>query len=193
MFRIVHKRQLSEAVFEMGVEAPTIARKVRAGQFLMLRVDEARRAHPAHLLRLVRRGGLDPLHLHARRQDHARAVAPRGRATTLADVVGPLGVPTHTRGLGRVAVVGGGVGAAVAYPVARAMAAAGNDVTVILGARNAELLVLEDELRALPLRELVVVHRRRLGGQQGPRDAPLKRAVRGGRDRPRRSRSGPRS
>ena len=64
---------------------------------------------------------------------------------SLADVVGPLGVPTHVEGLGRVAVVGGGVGAAVAYPVARAMAEAGDEVTVILGARNAELLILEDE------------------------------------------------
>ncbi len=58
-------------------------------------------------------------------------------------------MPTHVEGLGRVAVIGGGVGAAVAYPVARAMAEAGSEVTVILGARNAELLILEDEFRAL--------------------------------------------
>ena len=60
-------------------------------------------------------------------------------------------MPTHVDDLGRVVVVGGGVGAAVAYPVARAMLEAGNDVTVILGARNAELLILEDEFAALGL------------------------------------------
>ncbi|HEY5468757.1 MAG TPA: sulfide/dihydroorotate dehydrogenase-like FAD/NAD-binding protein, partial [Coriobacteriia bacterium] len=92
----------------------------------------------------------------------------------LADVVGPLGVPTHVGGLGRVAVVGGGVGAAVAYPVARAMCAAGDEVTVILGARNSELLILEDEFRALPLKELVVMTDDGSAGRHGLVTAPLK-------------------
>jgi ferredoxin/flavodoxin---NADP+ reductase len=74
---------------------------------------------------------------------------------SLADVVGPLGVPTHVEDLGRVAVIGGGVGAAVAYPVARAMAAAGNRGDVVLGARNGELLILREEFEALPLEQLL--------------------------------------
>jgi ferredoxin--NADP+ reductase len=92
----------------------------------------------------------------------------------LADVVGPLGVPTHTEDQGRVAVIGGGVGAAVAYPVARALAEAGSEVTVILGARNAELLVLEDEIRALPIKELVVMTDDGSAGTKGLVTHPLK-------------------
>jgi ferredoxin--NADP+ reductase len=98
----------------------------------------------------------------------------------LADVVGPLGTPTHVEGLGRVAVVGGGVGAAVAYPVARAMAAAGNEVTVILGARTSELLILEDEFRGLPLSELVVVTDDGSAGEKGLVTASLKRLCENG-------------
>ncbi|MDO8986602.1 MAG: sulfide/dihydroorotate dehydrogenase-like FAD/NAD-binding protein, partial [Coriobacteriia bacterium] len=94
---------------------------------------------------------------------------------TLADVVGPLGVPTHTEDVGRVAVIGGGVGAAVAYPVARAMVAAGNEVTVILGARNEELLILRDEFEALGLKELIVMTDDGSAGEKGLVTAPLKR------------------
>ncbi len=93
---------------------------------------------------------------------------------SLADVVGPLGVPTHTEGVGRVAVVGGGVGVAVAYPVARAMAEAGAKVSVIIGARNTELLILEDELRALPLERLVIVTDDGSAGIKGLVTHPLK-------------------
>jgi len=98
----------------------------------------------------------------------------------LAVIVGPLGTPTHVENLGRVAVVGGGVGSAVAYPVARAMAAAGNDVTVILGARTKELLVLEDEFRRLTLRDLVVLTDDGSVGEKGLVTAPLKRLCEAG-------------
>jgi ferredoxin--NADP+ reductase len=98
----------------------------------------------------------------------------------LADVVGPLGVATHVGGLGRVAVVGGGVGAAVAYPVARAMCAAGDQVTVILGARNSELLILQEEFRALPLAGLVVMTDDGSAGRHGLVTAPLKEVCESG-------------
>ncbi len=81
MFPIVHKRQLSEAVFEMGVEAPRIARKARAGQFLMLRIDEDGERIPLTFSDWSCRGRLDPLHLHACGQDHASARAPRRSVT----------------------------------------------------------------------------------------------------------------
>jgi ferredoxin--NADP+ reductase len=97
-----------------------------------------------------------------------------GGGDSLADVVGPLGVPTHIEGLGRVAVVGGGVGTAVAYPVARAMAAAGNEVTVIVGARNADLLILEDEFRALPIKELIICTDDGSAGRKDLVTAPLR-------------------
>jgi ferredoxin/flavodoxin---NADP+ reductase len=179
MFEIVHKRQLSEAVFEMGVTAPRIARKVAAGQFLMLRVDED--------------GERIPLTFSdwSAEEDWVRFIFMRvGKTThklahldvgdTLADVVGPLGVPTHVDDLGRVAVVGGGVGAAVAYPVARAMAEAGAEVTVILGARTADLMILSEEFAALPLADLIVMTDDGTAGEKGLVTAPLKRLAESG-------------
>jgi ferredoxin--NADP+ reductase len=172
MFPVIHKRQLSDAVFEMGVEAPAIARKARAGQFLILRVDETGERIPLTFSDWSAEEGW------------VRFIFMRVGATThklthlevgdeLADVVGPLGRPTEV-GAGRVAVVGGGVGAAVAYPVARAMCAAGDEVTVILGARNRDLLILEDEFRALPLKELIACTDDGSAGRKDLVTAPLK-------------------
>lgn len=173
MFRIVHKRQLSDAVFEMGVEAPRIAAKARAGQFLMVRTDERGERIPLTFSDWsAEEGWIRFIFMRVGKTTHALAHLEVG--DSLADVVGPLGVPTHVNGVGRVAVIGGGVGAAVAYPVARAMAEAGAEVTVILGSRNAELLVLEDELRALPLKELIVVTDDGSAGIKGLVTHPLK-------------------
>lgn len=172
MFPVVHKRQLSDAVWEMGVEAPRLARKARAGQFLILRVDEKGERIPltfsdwdadAGWIRFIfMRVGASTHHL-----SHLEV------GDSICDVVGPLGIPTHTGDLGRVVVVGGGVGAAVAYPVARAMVEAEDAVTVILGARNKDLLILEDEFRALPL-ELIITTDDGSAGRKGLVTAPLK-------------------
>ena len=179
MFRITHTRQLSDAVFEMGVEAPQIARKVRAGQFLMVRVAEGGERIPLTFSDWsAEEGWIRFIYMRVGKTTHALSHLAVGES--LADVVGPLGVPSHIEGLGRVAVVGGGVGAAVAYPVARAMAAAGNEVHVVLGARNADLLVLEDELRALPLASLTVVTDDGSAGEKGLVTAPLKRLAEAG-------------
>ena len=173
MFRIVHKRQLSESVFEMGVEAPRIAAKAKAGQFLMVRIDENGERIPLTFSDWSAQDGwIRFIFMRVGKTTHALAHLEVG--DDLIDVVGPLGVPTHTDGGGRIAVVGGGVGAAVAYPVARAMAEAGAQVTVILGARTQELLVLEEELRALPIKELVVVTDDGTAGRKGLVTHPLK-------------------
>jgi ferredoxin--NADP+ reductase len=173
MFRIMHKRQLSEAVFELGVEAPKIAAKVRAGQFLMVRIDgDGERIPLTFSDWSADEGWVRFIFMRVGKTTHALAHMEVG--DELADVVGPLGVPTLIEGRGRVAVVGGGVGAAVAYPVARAMAEAGARVTVILGARTQELLVLEKELRLLPIHELVVVTDDGSAGRKGLVTHPLK-------------------
>ncbi len=182
-FPIVSKRQLSDAVFEFGVEAPVLAAKARAGQFLMIRLAET--------------GERVPMTFSDWSADEGwiRFVAMRVGKTThmlshldvgdeIADVVGPLGHPTEVGGQGRVVVVGGGVGAAVAYPVARAMTAAGDDVSVVLGARSADLLVLESELRALPVRDVAVVTDDGSAGEKGLVTGPLARLCEsGGADR----------
>jgi ferredoxin--NADP+ reductase len=173
VFRIVHKRQLSDTVFEMGVEAPKVAAKARAGQFLMVRTGGHGERIPLTFSDWsAEEGWIRFVFMRVGKTTHELAHLEVGE--TLQDIVGPLGVPTHVDGLGRVVVVGGGVGAAVAYPVARAYAEAGSDVTVILGARTADLLVLEDELRALPLRDLVVVTDDGSAGRKGLVTHPLK-------------------
>ncbi len=174
MFRIVHKRQLSDAVFEMGVEAPRIAEKARAGQFLMLRIAEGGERIPLTFSDWSAQDGwVRFIFMRVGKTTHELAHLEVG--DSLLDVVGPLGVPTHVDGLGRVAVIGGGVGAAVAYPVARAMAAAGSEVTVILGARNADLLILEDEFRALDGVDVVVATDDGSAGEKALVTAPLGR------------------
>lgn len=173
MFPILSTRQLSESVFETTVEAPAIARKAKAGQFLILRVDEAGERIPLTFSDWsADEGWIRFIFMRVGKTTHKLSHLTAGEA--LADVVGPLGKPTHVEGVGRVAVVGGGVGAAVAYPVARAMCEAGAEVTVILGARNRELLILEDEFRALPLKELIVCTDDGTAGRQGLVTAPLK-------------------
>jgi len=179
LFPIVHKRQLSEAVFEMGVRAPVIARKARPGQFLMLRIDENGERIPLTFSDWsAEEGWIRFIFMRVGKTTHALAHMEPGQE--LADVVGPLGAPTHLDGLGRVAVIGGGVGAAVAYPVARGMLEAGNEVRVVLGARTAELLVLEEEFRSLPLRELVVVTDDGSAGERALVTSPLKRMCEAG-------------
>jgi len=173
MFEVLATRQLSDAVFEMKVSAPAVAAKAAAGQFFILRVDaDGERVPFTFSDWSADEGWIRFIFMRVGLTTHKLTHLAAG--DFLADVVGPLGVPTHVGGLGRVAVVGGGVGAAVAYPVARAMCAAGDDVTVILGARNSELLILEDEFRALPLKELVVMTDDGSAGGHGLVTAPLK-------------------
>ena len=172
-FRILHKRQLSESVFEMTVEAPAVARKARAGQFLMLRVDENGERIPLTFSDFsAEEGWVRFVFMRVGASTHKLSHCDAGES--IADLVGPLGVPTHVDGLGRVVVVGGGVGTAVAYPVARAMAEAGDEVTVIVGARSTDLLILQDEFRALPLKELIVMTDDGTAGRHGLVTAPLK-------------------
>jgi ferredoxin--NADP+ reductase len=155
------------------VTAPAIAAKAAAGQFFILRVDaEGERVPFTFSDWSADEGWIRFIFMRVGLTTHKLSHMAPGEM--LADVVGPMGVPTHVGGLGRVAVVGGGVGAAVAYVVARAMCAAGDEVTVILGARNAELLILEDEFRALPLAQLIITTDDGSAGRHGLVTAPLK-------------------
>lgn len=172
MFPVVHKRRLSDAVFEMGVEAPAVARKAQAGQFLIVRVDESGERIPLTFSDWNAEEGWVRFIFMVVGMT-TRKLSDVEVGDSIADLVGPLGKPSHAGGLGKVAVVGGGVGAAVAYPVARRMAAAGDEVTVILGARNKDLLVLEEEFRKLPV-ELVVCTDDGSAGRKDLVTAPIK-------------------
>jgi len=173
MFPIVHARQLSDTIFELGVDAPAIARKAKAGQFLMLRIGEGGERIPLTFSDWsAEEGWIRFIFMRVGKTTHQLSQV--GVGDSLADVAGPLGVPTHVDDLGHVAVIGGGVGAAVAYPVAKAMIAAGNEVTVIVGARNAELLILQDEFEALPLKELIITTDDGSAGRRDLVTAPLR-------------------
>ncbi len=148
MFRIVSAGVLGPGVKQFEIEAPRIARKQRAGQFVIIRLHENGERIPLTIK------GSD-----AGRGTIQLVVQAIGKTTSLLndmeadqfilDVVGPLGKPSEVELYGTVVVIGGGVGTAIALPTARAMRDAGNHVISILGARTKDLLILEDEVRAV--------------------------------------------
>ena len=173
MFQVIAARQLSDAVFEMTVDAPAVARKAAAGQFFIVRVDEHGERVPFTFSDWsADEGWVRFVFMRVGVTTHK--LSDKAAGDSLADLAGPLGNATVVGGLGRVVVVGGGVGAAVAYPVARAMCAAGDRVTVVLGARTADLLILRDEFEALPLEALVIVTDDGSEGIKGLVTHPLK-------------------
>jgi len=147
MYRITEKRGLAPRVFLMKVEAPRIARKRRAGQFVILRVTETGERFPLTIVDSDPGAGTITIIFQVvgkSTRDLARLDAGR----EIPDVVGPLGKPTHVEKFGRVVCIGGGVGIAPVYPIARAMKQAGNHVTSLISARSRELLILEEEMAA---------------------------------------------
>lgn len=147
MYKIATKKVLNPTVTQMEIEAPLVARKAKPGQFIILRVDEAGERIPLTV------AGTDPA------QGLVKIIFQVVGATTeklnhkeageyLQDFVGPLGVATHTDGIRKVCIVGGGVGCAIAMPVAQEFHRLGAEVTSIIGFRSKDLLILEDEFRA---------------------------------------------
>ena len=147
MFEIVKKEALNPTVSKMVIKAPLIAQKAQAGQFIILRVDEQGERIPLTIAGYDRQAGTVTIIYQivgatTMRLDRLQ------EGESLHDFVGPLGKPTETEGLKRVAVVGGGVGCAIALPVAQALAAKGTIVDSVVGFRNQDLVILEDEFRA---------------------------------------------
>lgn len=149
MYKILKKRVLNAAgnTIELVIEAPLVARKCLAGQFIIFRIDEFGERVPLTIADYDREKGTVTIMF----QPVGRStimLAELNEGDSIADFVGPLGKPTHTDGLKRVAVVGGGVGCAIAYPVAKAMHAKGIEVDMIAGFRSKDIVMLEDEMRA---------------------------------------------
>ena len=148
MNRIVRKKILSEGVKDIWVESPVIARKRRAGQFVILRNTEHGERIPLTIVDSDPREGTLRLIF----QEVGKSTAELGTFEVgdhIQDLVGPLGKPTHIENFGTVVCVGGGIGVAPVYPIARAMRDAGNRVISIIGARTRELLILEEEMRSV--------------------------------------------
>ncbi len=146
MYKILTRRVLNPTVTQLEIEAPLVANKAKPGQFIILRVDEEGERIPLTV------AGVDP------KRGAVKIIFQVVGATTellnqkqagdyLQDFVGPLGVPTHNEGIKKVCVVGGGVGCAIAMPVAQEFHRLGAEVTSIIGFRNKDLVILEDEFK----------------------------------------------
>ncbi len=146
MYRIVTKRPLHETVTLMEVEAPYIAKKAKPGQFIILRVDENGERVPLTV------AGTDPVRgtvtiIYQKVGYTTKRLDVLNEGDSILDFVGPLGVASHLDGMKKVAVIGGGLGVAIAYPQAKALHDMGAEVDVIVGFRNTDLMILMDELK----------------------------------------------
>ena len=147
MYRIVKKRVLNPTVSLMEIEAPAVARKAEPGQFIILRVDEEGERIPLTIADFDRERGTVTI-IYQVVGATTEKLNHRQEGESLQDFVGPLGRATETEGLKRVAVVGGGVGTAIAYPVAKKLHDVGCHVDLIVGFRNKDLIILKEEFEA---------------------------------------------
>jgi ferredoxin--NADP+ reductase len=151
---IIEKQDLSENVVRMVLAAPDIARKRRAGQFVILKMDEKGERIPLTIVDSDEKAGtLTIIFQVVGKSTAALAAMKVGEALT--DLQGPLGNPTEIENFGHVVCIGGGVGVGVVYPLAAALKKAGNNVTSIIGARNKPLLILEEEMKKVSDRLIV--------------------------------------
>ena len=147
MYKILKKKVLNPTVTLMEVEAPLIAAKAEPGQFIILRVDENGERIPLTVADFDReKGTVTIIFQIVGATTEKLNMLPEGGY--IHDFVGPLGTPSHTEGLKKVAVVGGGVGCAIAYPIAKKLHKLGAEVHSIVGFRSKDLVILEDEFRA---------------------------------------------
>ena len=147
MYKIVDKKVLNPTVVELRIEAPLVANKARPGQFIILRVDEDGERIPLTVAGVNKQKGMVKI-IYQIVGATTEKLSHKQAGDYLQDFVGPLGVATHLDGLKKVCIVGGGVGCAIAMPIAEALHEMGADVTSIIGFRNKDLLILEDEFRA---------------------------------------------
>ena len=147
MFKIVRKKELNSAVTLLEIEAPYVAKKAKAGQFIIFRIDEEGERVPLTIAGYDREKGTVTI-IFQKVGLTTKMLGMLNEGDYIRDFVGPLGKPTHTDGVRRVCIVGGGVGCAIALPSAQAFKEAGCHVDVIVGFRNKDIVILEDEFRA---------------------------------------------
>ena len=148
MYRIVNKKSLNPTVTMMDIEAPFVAKKAEAGQFIILRVDEESERIPLTVAGFDREKGTVKIIFQIVGATTER-LNRKNVGDFIPDFAGPLGVATKTEGLKKVLIVGGGVGCAIALPVAQKLHEQGAEVTSVIGFRNKDLLILEDEFNAV--------------------------------------------
>ena len=146
MYKIVTKKVLNPTVTQMEIEAPLVANKAKPGQFIILRVDREGERIPLTIAGANKQNGTVKIIFQIVGATTEK-LNQKQAGEYLQDFVGPLGVATHTNGIKKVCIVGGGVGCAIALPVAQEFHALGANVTGIIGFRNKDLVILEDEFR----------------------------------------------
>lgn len=147
MYRIIEKKVLNPTVIQLWIEAPLVANKAKPGQFIILRVDEDGERIPLTVAGVNKRKGAVKIIFQVV-GGTTEKLSHKETDEYIQDFVGPLGVATHLEGLKNVCIVGGGVGCAIAMPIAEALHEMGARVTSIIGFRNKDLLILEDEFKA---------------------------------------------
>lgn len=178
MFPILANEQLSEKVFKIRVQAPKVAKKCQPGQFFMVRADENSERVPFTFSDWDREEGwFEFIFMVVGKTSRKLSLYKAGES--FKDISGPLGNPSELTPE-RWVVLGGGVGLAVAYPLARELCKVGAEVSVIMGARTKDLLILEDEIRALPLKNLFITTDDGSAGEQGVVTVPLARLAEAG-------------
>ncbi len=147
MYKILTKKILNPTVIQMEIEAPLVAKKAKAGQFIILRVDSEGERIPLTVAGVDRiNGGVKIIFQVV--GSTTEKLSHKEAGEYIEDFVGPLGVPTHTEGIKKVCIIGGGVGCAIALPVAKEFKSLGAQVTSIIGFRNKDLVILEDEFKS---------------------------------------------
>ncbi len=148
MFKILKKRVLNELVKLLEIDAPLIAKKAEPGQFIILRINEDGERIPLTIADFDRHRGTVTI-IFQEVGMTTKLLGSLNEGDALLDFVGPLGVPSHLDGYKKVAVIGGGLGTAIAYPQAKKLHAMGAEVDSIIGFRNKDLIILEDEVKAV--------------------------------------------
>ena len=172
MYKILKKEDLAESVKRMKVKAPAIGKKAQPGQFIILRVNQAGERIPLTICDLDKDGDTITIVF----QEVGKTTKHLGTLSegdSILDLVGPLGKPSEIEKFGKVVCVGGGVGTAVVYPITRALYEAGNEIISIVGARSADLLILEDEMEAVS-NSLIITTDDGTKGRRGLVTEPLK-------------------
>ena len=148
MFRIIRRKQLNDSVVLMDIDAPFIAKKADAGQFVIVRADEFSERIPLTIADFDREKGIVTI-IFQTIGGSTMTLAALKEGEQILDVVGPLGMATEDEsGIKKVAVIGGGVGCAIAYPQAKKLYNMGVDVQLIAGFRSKDIIILEDEMKA---------------------------------------------
>ena len=175
MFTIVRKERLNPTVTKMVIEAPFVARKAEPGQFIIFRTHEDSERVPLTIADYDREAGTVTI-IYQVVGGSTMELDAMEEGQAICDFVGPLGVATHTDGLKKVCVVGGGVGCAIAYPVTKKLHELGCEVHAVVGFRNKDLVILEDEFEAASSR-VVKMSDDGSWGEQGLVTAALEKLI----------------